>query len=71
MVDLGAAVGGEGEGTHAVLDLLLFQFRLVLSHPGDFGVGIHDRGNGAVVDVPVALLDVFHTRHRLLFGLVC
>lgn len=69
-VRLGARVGGEGEAAGAVLDALLLQLRLVLPDPRDLRVRVHDRGDGAVVDVPVALGDVFDGRDRFFLGFV-
>lgn len=69
-VGLGTRVGTEGKGTNPVRDLLCLQVLLGLADPSDLGIGIHDRGNAAIVDVPVALLDVFDDSDSFLLGLV-
>lgn len=69
-VGLGSRVGAEGEGADVVRDLLVLQVLLTLADPGDLGVGVHDRGDTAVVDVAVALLDVFDGSNSLLLSLV-
>lgn len=69
-VRLGARVGAEGEGADTVGDVVLLEVLLGLSDPSDLGVGVHDRGNGSVVDVAVALLDVLDDGDSFLFGLV-
>lgn len=69
-VCLGARVGAEGESTDTVGDLLGLEVLLTLANPGDFGVGVHDGGNAAIVDVAVTLLDVFDNSDSLLLGLV-
>lgn len=69
-VRLRSGVGGEGEGAHAVFDALVLQLRFVLPHPGHLGVGVHDRGDGAVIDVPMAFGNVLYRRHRFLLCLV-
>lgn len=69
-VGLGSGVGGEGEGADSVGDVLALKVLLALANPGDLGVGVHDRGDGAVVDVAVTLLDVLDDGNSLLLGLV-
>lgn len=69
-VGLCAGVGGEGEGADLVLDAGLLELSLVLTDPGDLGVGVHDRGDGVVVDVSVTLGDVLDGSDGLLLGLV-
>ncbi len=69
-VGLGTGVGAEGEGTDAVLDAGGLDICLVLANPGDFGVGVHDAGDGGVVDVAVSLLDVLDGGNGLLLSLV-
>lgn len=69
-VGLGAGVGAEGEGTDAVLDTGSLDLGLVLANPSDLGVGVHNAGNGSVVDVTVAGLNVLNGGDSLLFGLV-
>jgi hypothetical protein len=69
-VGLGARVGAEGEGADLVLDAGLLELGLVLADPGDLGVGVHDAGDGAVVDVAVVLGDVLDGGNGLLLGLV-
>ena len=69
-VGLGARVGAEGEGADLVLDASLLELGLVLADPGDFGVGVHDAGDGAVVDVAVVLGNVLDGGNGLLLGLV-
>lgn len=70
-VRLGARVGAEREGAHIVLDTSRLDLGLVLADPGDLRVGVHDTRDRAVVDVSVALLDVFDRRDGLLLGFVC
>jgi hypothetical protein len=69
-VGLGARVGAEGEGASLVLDAGLLELSLVLADPGDFGVGVHDARDGAVVDVTVVLGDVLDGGDSLFLGLV-
>lgn len=69
-VGLGAGVGAEGESANVVLDTGGLDLGLVLANPGNLGVGVHDAGDGGVVDVAVALLDVFDDSDGLLLGLV-
>jgi hypothetical protein len=69
-VGLCSRVGREGEGTDLVLDTGLLELGLVLADPGDLGVCVHDRGDGAVVDVAVVLCDELDDGDSLLFGLV-
>lgn len=69
-VGLSAGVGTEGEGSDTVVNTGFLDFGFVLANPRDFGVGVHDTGDGAVVDVTVALLDVFDGGNALLLSLV-
>lgn len=69
-VGLGAGVGAEGEGSNAVLDSGFLDFGFVLANPRNFGVGVHDTGDGAIVDVTVALLDVLDSGNTLFLSLV-
>ena len=69
-VGLGTGVGAEGEGTDTVVDTGGLDFGFVLANPGDFGVGVHDTGDGTVVNVAVALLDVLDGGNGLLLSLV-
>ena len=69
-VGLGAGVRAEGEGADLVLDAGLLELGLVLADPGDLGVGVHDAGDGAVVDVAVVLGDVLDGGNGLLLSLV-
>lgn len=69
-VGLCARVGGEGEGTDVVLDAGLLELGLILTDPCDLGVGVHDGGNGVVVDVAVSLGNVLDDGDGLLLGLV-
>lgn len=69
-VGLGAGVGAEGEGAGLVLDAGLLELGLVLADPGDLGVGVHDAGDGAVVNVAVVLGDVLDGGDGLLLSLV-
>ena len=52
-------IGTEGKGADLILDPLLLQLLLVLPDPRDFGVRVHDGGDGVVVDVAVILGQVF------------
>ena len=58
----------ERETARPVLDPLFFQLRFVLAHPRDFRVGVHDGGDGVVVDVTGALGDVFDCGDGLFLG---
>lgn len=69
-VGLGAGVGAEGEGTDTVLDTGSLDLGLVLANPSNLGVGVHNAGDGSVVNVAVASLDVFDGGNGLLLGLV-
>lgn len=69
-VGLGTRVGAEGESSDAVGDLGSLELLLALADPGDLGVGVHDGGDGGVVDVTVALLDVLDDGDSLLLSLV-
>lgn len=69
-VGLGAGVGAEGEGTDTVLNTGGLDLGLVLADPSDLGVGVHNTGDGGVVDVAVTSLDVFDGGNGLLLGLV-
>ena len=69
-VGLRTGVGGEGEVSNVVLDAGLLELLLVLANPGNLGVGVHDGGDGAVVDVAVALSDVLDGSDSLLLSLV-
>lgn len=69
-VGLGTGVGAEGESADVVLDTGGLDLTLVLADPGDLGVGVHNGGNGGVVNVAVALLDVLDDSDGLLLGLV-
>lgn len=69
-VGLGARVGAEGESADVVLDAGGLDLGLVLADPGNLGVGVHDAGDGSVVDMAVALLDVLDNGNSLLLGLV-
>lgn len=69
-VGLGAGVGAEGERADVVLNTGGLDLGLVLADPGNLGVGVHDAGDGSVVDVAVALLDVLDSGDGLLLGLV-
>lgn len=69
-VGLSTGVGAEGEGTDAVVDTGGLDVRFVLANPGDFGVGVHDTGDAAVVDVAVTLLDVLDGGDTLFLCLV-
>lgn len=57
-IRFGAAVGDEGELAGFVLGAGGFEVSLGLTDPGDLGVGVDDGGDGAVVDVAVACLEV-------------
>lgn len=69
-VRLRSGVGGEGELSDIVLDVLGLELLLILTDPGDFRVGVHDRGNSAVVDVTIALADVLDNGNGLFLSLV-
>lgn len=69
-VGLCSGVGAEWEGSDSVFDAGSLDFGFVLANPGDFRVGIHDAGDSGVVNVPVALFDIFDGSDGLFFGLV-
>ena len=69
-IGLRPRVGREGETAGFVLDALLLQFGFVLAYPCDLRVRVHDRGDGVVVDVAVALFDKLDRRDAFLFRLV-
>lgn len=69
-VGLGTGVGAEGEGADTVLDTGGLDLGLVLANPSDLGVGVHNAGDGSVVDVAVTSLDVLNGGDSLLLGLV-
>merc|ERR1712107_39382 len=69
-VCLCARVCRKGEGADLVLDAGLLELGFVLADPGDFGVCVHDGGNGTIVDVAVILCDELDGGDGLLFGLV-
>jgi hypothetical protein len=58
LVGLGPRVGREGVLSNLVLDPGRLELLLVLADPRDLGVGVDDRGDGVVVDVSVAVLDL-------------
>ncbi|MNT28135.1 hypothetical protein D3C72_1637990 [compost metagenome] len=70
MVDLGPAVGGEGEladlvGTSFGLELLFS-----LAHSGHLRAGIDHARDEVVVDLVGLAGDAFYTGHCFVFGLV-
>ena len=69
-VGLRSGVGAEGEGSNSVWDLLVLEFLLALADPSNLGVGVHDGGDGCVVDMAVSLLDVLDNSYGLLLSLV-
>ena len=69
-VGLRSRVGGEGERSGFVLDIGRLKLLLVLADPGNFGVGVHNGGNGTVVDVAVTLGEELDGGNTLLLGLV-
>jgi len=69
-VGLGARVGAEGERADVVLDTGGLDLGLVLANPSDLGVGVHNAGDGGVVDVAVTSLNVLDGGDGLLLGLV-
>lgn len=54
-----------------VLDTLILQLLLILAHPGNLGVSVHDSRDSLVVDVTVAARDHLDSCDTLLLGLVC
>ena len=70
-IGLGARIGGKGKRADFVLDTLLLEFLLVLSHPGNLGVAISDTWNAAIINMTVALGDELDGSHSLFFSLVC
>ena len=69
-VRLRSRVRTEGEAADIVLDAVLLQLLLVGADPRDFGVRVHNAGNAIVVDVAVALCDVFDAGDGFFFGFV-
>lgn len=69
-VGLRSRVGRERKLSDIVLDVSCLELLLVLANPGDFGVSVHDRGDGAVVDMAVTLADVLDNGDGLLLSLV-
>lgn len=69
-VGLSTGVCAEREGSNPVGDVLVLQVLLALANPGNLGVCVHDGGNGGIVDVTVALLDVLDGSDSLLLSLV-
>lgn len=69
-VGLGSRVGGKGELADVVLDAGLLDLLLSLSNPSNLRVGVHDRGDGGVVNVAVTGGNVLSGSNSLLLGLV-
>lgn len=69
-VGLGSRVGSEGELSDVVLDAGLLDLLLSLANPSNLGVGVHDRGDGGVVNVAVSGSNVLGGGNTLLLGLV-
>ncbi len=69
-VGLRTRVGRERELADLVLDASSLELLLGLADPSDLRVGVHDGGDGVVVDVPVTLADVLDGGNTLFFGLV-
>src|SRR5690606_3946540 len=65
-----AAVGDEVEAPHVVLDARGLQLLLGLADAGDLRVGVHDAGDGVVVDVAHAGRDALDAGDALFLGLV-
>ena len=70
LVDLGAAVRGEGEFADGIGDPRLLQFFLGLADGRHFRRGIHDAWDNVVVHVPGLAGDDFRNRHTFVLGLV-
>lgn len=70
VVGAGTRVGDEGVAANLVLDTSLLELLLVLTNPGDLGVGVDDGGNGIVVDVTVAGGNHLRDSEALILGLV-
>lgn len=70
LVGLGSGVGAEGESSNTVRDLLVLEVLLALADPGNLGEGVHNGGNGTIVHVAIALLDVLDDGNGLLLSLV-
>lgn len=70
LVGLGSGVGNEGEGSDSVRDVLVLQVLLALADPGDLRVGVHNGGNGTIVDMTIPLLDVLDNGNSLLLSLM-
>jgi hypothetical protein len=69
-VGLGTRVGAEWEGSNSVGDVLALEFLFALANPSNLRVGVHDGGDGCVVDMSVSLLDVLNDSNGLFLGLV-
>ena len=70
LVRLGPGVRSERELPDLKLHALLLQILFRLSDPSDLRVGVHDRWDGIVVDMPVTRLEILHSGDTLFFGLV-
>ncbi len=70
VVDLGAAVGGEGELALLVVDARRLQRLFGLADPGHFRAGVDDRRHQVVVDVANFARDQFDHGHGVFLGLV-
>lgn len=69
-VGLGSAVGAEWESADLVVDTSLLKLCLILTNPCDLWVGVHDGGDGVVVDVAVVLGQELNGSDGLFLSLV-
>ncbi|MNN55061.1 hypothetical protein D3C81_1699160 [compost metagenome] len=70
MVDLGAAVGGEGELADLVGAAFGFELFFGLADGGQFRAGIDDAGDKVVVDLMGLAGNALDARYRFILGLV-
>ena len=58
-IRLSSRIGEEREFSNFILDTGCFEFLFGFADPGDFGVGVHDRGDRFIVDMTMAGFDDF------------
>ncbi|MNH00220.1 hypothetical protein D3C79_594070 [compost metagenome] len=70
MVDLGAAVGGEGELAYFISTPFGFELLFGLAHGGQLRAGVDHARDKVVVDLVGLAGDAFDAGHRFVFGFV-
>ena len=70
MIDLGAAIGGEGELARLIGDASGLQLFLILADPGHFREGVDDAGDQIIVHVTGLARDQLDAGHAVILGLV-